>query len=309
MLANFLEKSKPINFIAFLSFFLMFFLILFIKQVYYSGFSLTVTINGLISCLAILLIFFFYQFITKKNKLTLNNSYTYYIFTISIVAFLNELLNLEFLLPSIVYLLLIRRLYSLNLNKNTIQKLFDAGFWLSVLFITNSYAIIFYSLIITSIIINKQTSIRTLLTPVIGFSVPLIMYFCYALYNDNLQIFYSKFNFIKNVNLKLATESKYLIGFIIICSICFISFIVKSPSALSVSNSFKKKWLLLGTNALVTALYFLGTINRNGSEIIFFLIPFSVIIANGIQIPKKTIFKDIVLTILTLISIAGFFFY
>ena len=128
MLANFLNKTKPINFIGLLIFFFLCFSFSVFFTIFYDGFTLDKLLKSGILLLLFLGVFFFYNFILSKNKLTFDNSYAYFIFTLLTVCILPELTNYKSLLLTIIYFLFLRKTYSLRSSKKVIQKLFDRGF-------------------------------------------------------------------------------------------------------------------------------------------------------------------------------------
>jgi hypothetical protein len=108
MLANFLSKSKPINFIVLLGFFLFFYVIAIYNNFFADDFHLNELLkSGLIFSL-FLSIFFFYNFIVSKNYLTLDNSYAFFLFSlflsffVSIIIEYNVLILLLFQMMQIV---------------------------------------------------------------------------------------------------------------------------------------------------------------------------------------------------------------
>lgn len=295
MLANFLNKTKPINFIGLL----IFFFICFSTSVFFSIFNDDFTLDKLLdSSLMLLLflgVFFFYNFILNKNRLTFDNSYAYYLFTILTTSILSEIINYRSLILVIIYFLFLRKTYSLRTSKQIIQKLFDSGLWLGVLFMLEPFSILFIILIFTGILVHQKITIHTLFAPIIGFVTPLFLFFTYYFWFDKTEVFTQLFDFNINFGFHFYGSPKYtwLISGIFIVSI--ISIIFKSIEIIAVSNTFRKSWTLLIVNFFVGILFLLFLPIKNGSEIFFILFPVSVIIANGIELITKTIIKNLVL--------------
>ena len=303
MLANFLNKSKPINFIGLL----IFFFISFLSSVYFTFFPDSFTVDSILKSLALLLlfviIFFIFNFIVGKNKLTFDNSYAYFLFTLLSIIILSDLLDYKSLILTIIYLLFIRKIYSLRSIKSVLEKLYDSGFWLGFFFISEPFSIFLFVLIYVASYLHKKITIQTLLVPIIGFITPLIIYFTYFFWVDKTEKFTNLFSFEFNFNLDFYAQKKYFwtlicLLFFTICTIFF-----KSIKTLSVNNKFRKSWILLITNffILIPFLFFLP--NKNGSELIFILFPVSVILANGIELIKKNTFKNLVLYFFLVCSI------
>jgi hypothetical protein len=304
MLANFLNKSKPINFIGLL----IFFFFGFIFSIFNDGFSVDILIKSTALLLLFLVVFFIYNFINSKNRLTLDNSYAYFLFTILILSILSEFTNYKILIQAAIYLLFLRKLYSLRSANKILQKLFDSGFWLGVFFTLEPFSISLFILIYIASYLHNKITIHTLLVPIIGFTTPLLLYFAYFFWFDNVEEFTNLFNFEVIFDIQFYSETKYfwMILSVLFFTICAIFF--KSIKALSVNNTFKKSWILLIANFSIILLFLLFLPQKNGPELIFILFPVSVILANGIELIKKKVLKNAVLYFLLISSIIVHYF-
>lgn len=304
MLANFLNKSKPINFIGLL----IFFFISFLFSVFNDGFSTDKLLENTILLLLFLVVFFIYNFIISKNKLTHDNSYAYFLFILLNIGILSELGNYKIVSLTIIYLLFIRKTYSLRSTKNVFEKLFDSGFWLGIFFILEPLSILLFILIYISSYLHSKITIHTLLVPIIGFITPLIIYFTYFFWFDKTEEFTKLFQFDGVFDVQLYSETKYLwmISCLFFLTICAI--FIKSIKALSVNNTFKKNWILLIYNFAVLIIFLVFLPQKNGSELIFILFPISVILANGIELIQKKIVKNLALYLFLISSLILHFF-
>lgn len=304
MLANFLEKSKPINFTIYLSFFLILFLAHTFLNFYFNNLNANYLLNRFGIFTLFLGLFFAYNFIVRKNRLTFDNTYAFFILILETILFLDEINNLKLFISVFTYLLLLRRLHSLQTTTNVLQKLFDSGLWLGVLFIINPASIVFIVLIITATYLHQKTTVNTLITPIVGFLCPLVIYYTYLLYFDNRSN--SIFNF-ESIYQLTSSKNNFDYRVLTIIIISFIGFILKSPKALSISNSFKKSWILIATNAILAVLFYYYESYNNGSEIVIFLIPFSIIAGNGLEVIKKSFYKDLLLGVFITATLTYFF--
>lgn len=300
MLANFLSKSKPINFIILLSLFFVLFTTVSYTLLFSNGFEFTAFFKFTTYLCLFLVIFFLFNFIVSKNKLTADNFYGYYIFTLIISCFLMVILTFKAMAIFIIYLFFCRRIYSLKSTKNILQKLFDSGFWLGILFVIEPFTAILGALIYMAVFLNHQIILNTILTPIIGFIVPLLLLFTYTLFIDKPYIFNNLFYFNSFENFYLFSENGLfgILSFLLTTTI--ISLFLKSPKVFLVNNSFRKNWILLLTNFCIAFIYALLIPVKNGSELLFLLFPISIIIANGIAVIKYKIVKNIFLLLLLL---------
>tara|TARA_B110000503_G_scaffold130516_1_gene204005 strand:- start:437 stop:1366 length:930 start_codon:yes stop_codon:yes gene_type:complete len=295
MLANFLNKTKPINFIGLL----ILFFICFSVSVFFSVFKDSFTLDKLFKSTFILLlflgVFFFYNFILNKNKLTFDNSYAYYLFNLLTICLLPELTNYNSLILTIVYLLFLRKTYSLQTSKKVIQKLFDGGLWLGVLFILEPFSILFLILIYAGAYLHQKITIHTIFTPIIGFITPIFLYFTYFFWIDKTQEFTQLFSFNSNLDFQIYEAPKYFWLMISVSIVSFFAVVFKSIKALTISNTFRRSWILLILNLLVVVVFLLLLPVKNGAELMYALFPVSVIIANGILLIQKNFIKNLIL--------------
>ena len=295
MLANFLNKSKPINFIALLTIFFVGFL----NSLYFAFFTDSFTgdklLKGTIFLVLFLVIFYVYNFIISKNNLTLDNSFAYFFFIILVMAILSDLIDYQALMLTIIYLLFIRKIYSLRSEKGVLEKLFDSGFWLGVLYIQERFFVLFFILIYMASYLNKKTTIHTLFAPFIGFATPLFLYFTYFFWFDKTEEFTNLFKFNLIFDIELYAQKKYFWLLISLLFFTIIALFFKSAKAFSINDTFRKSWILLILNFTLLIFFLLFLPQKNGSELVFILFPISVILANGIEMIKKKILKNSIL--------------
>ena len=284
MLANFLNKSKPINFIGLLVFFVISFLI--------TVFETEKVLENLLLLLVFLVIFFFFNFIVSKNKLTFDNSIAFYLFTLLSICFLTELLALKTLASLLIYYLFLRKIYSLRTPVKTIQKLFDSSFWLGILFILEPFSVFLFIVLFIGVLLHQKITIQTIFTPFLGFLTPVFICFTYFFWfertDEFLKLISFNFDFTFYQNQKIVWFITFAFMAALLCAF------VKSVKTISVSNTFRKSWALILTNFVVSIFIILSLPDKNGSELFFILFPVAVILANGIEQIKKKWIKDII---------------
>ncbi|MBS9774569.1 MAG: hypothetical protein KGV59_05365 [Tenacibaculum sp.] len=294
MIANFFRKSKPINTVA----------IICVLLFYY---SIAIVTNKIpfqpIAVFGVLLTLGSSQFIIIKNKLTKHNSYSFLLFVLLITFFVKTLTFTSSLYSNLILFLFLRKVYSLKKETKTIQKIFDASFWIGILFIIEPFLIIFITLLYFAIYLNEGLKIRTLLIPIIGFFIPVFLYFTYCFWfnkiNDFCQLFYS----FTDINWGLYLKNNYLISIIFTLIFILISIILKTPKIIQTKDSFNFSWLLLILNFILSALLIYFIDNKNGSEFIYIIFPSAIIIANGIELYQKKWISDIILLLFFIFSV------
>ncbi|WP_435413864.1 DUF6427 family protein [Polaribacter aestuariivivens] len=309
MLANFLSKSKPINFIVLLVLFSCVFLYNLIFVFAFEDFSLNVFLKSVGFLLVFLLIFFFYNFVISKNNLTRDNTYAFFIFTLFLSLFITKIYAFKIIFLLLFYVLFLRKIYSLKSNKTVLQKLFDSGFWIAIMFFIEPFTIVFALLVYVAIFIHHKITIHTLFAPIIGFCAPLICYYAYFLWMDNTENFSNLFQLNSINEVYFYSENNFYWIIIVLLALTLIGLILKTPKALSVNNSFKRNWILVLINFFVAVGFSLFIPEKTGVEFLFVIFPASIIIANGFEMINNSLIKNIALYLLLIFTIVFPIFY
>lgn len=292
MLANFLNKSKPINFVGLLLFFIINFAVVFLSNDFTNNLGLYPLVYFMSLVVLFVGIFFIFNFIISKNRLTFDNSYAYFLFTLLNISLLKDLIHIKTLLVLMLYLLFLRKIYSLRSYKNTIKKLFDGGFWLGILFLLDATSILFFLLFYVAIYLYQKLTIHSLLVPILGFFVPIVIYGTYLFWFDKLDHFFQNKKLLLQFTILDIKQIWFVVG---VFALATIALFYKSIRAIRVSNLFRKSWLLIALNFLlgIFCLYF--TTSSQVSQLIYFLFPASIIITNGIELISNRLILNIML--------------
>jgi hypothetical protein len=306
MIANFFKKAKPAGVILIIGLlFIYYFFATF--YIYKNNFSFSFLVNRLfLFCLYVLWLLVF-NFIVSKNKLTLNNLYGLLLGVIFLGTFYESLFANNLLWSNIFLLFAYRKIYSLSSNLNIKVKLFDAAFWIGIASLIYFWSFLFFILIYVGIILYKKISIRNLIIPIVGFIVPIFLYFIYCLYINELPLFYQKFEFKINLDFSSYNFIKYLIPIVLLGLILIWSLIRVTPKIISVNNKLKQTWILL-LNHLFVAIIVAGlAVVKNGSETFFLIFPAGIIIANFIPKLKWKWLRNGLLFLFLVVSISVYF--
>lgn len=308
MLDNFLNKTKPINSIGILVlFFLCFFSSIFTKFYVDSKLDFNL-LEYVLFGVFFIISFFFVNFIVSKNNLSFDNSYTFFFYSIFLIVNLNYILSFKLLILNIIYLFVLRKVYSLHSQKKIFEKTFDAGFWLGLLFILDSFSIIFLPLIFFGLLIYKRQNFNTLILASLGFLTPNFLYFTYLYWNDSLNTFFNQFNFKINFSLLEYFKGNSSI-FLLSMSVIILTFAtIKSIKVLSVNNTFRKNWILVLINLTLSLILVLIYNPKSYEILIFITFPVSVVFANAIELINKKLMRDIILYLILVSSLIFKFF-
>jgi hypothetical protein len=302
MLANFFGKSNPANYIII---FVLF--VCYSTAAFFLGFSQVKEGLWLASVLGLfLLLFFFFNFILAKNKLTLYNTYGFLFFILLFGIFPFTIFDRYELIVNVILLIMLRRVYSLRTPKAVVKKMFDSGFWLAILFILEPFTLIFGLLMYVSIALFQKLTFRSALIPVVGFLVPLMCYFSYCFYVDDVDRFLHLFAWYTDYDFGFYTSEKVRIPLLFVGLITLLSIIFKTPKVFLISGNYRKFWILTIFNLLVSIGFVAITKDRNGAELMTTFFPVAVILTNGIESFSKSFFQDVVLGIFAVIPIVLF---
>ncbi|MDR5591387.1 DUF6427 family protein [Christiangramia sp. SM2212] len=306
MLTSFFSKSKPIN----LS------VIILLLTIFYIGASFTDWENGfdwleffektgvfLLLVLSVLIL----NFIAKKNELTKRSAYKTLLFTVFCISFSSLLQNESAIIANLCVLFAMRRIVSLRSHKFVQKKIFDATFWISIATLYHFWSALFF-LIIFFAILNFASSFKNWLIPFVAFAAVVSLTVCFHLvvYDEFYTLINwfqaSNFDFSKYGDLKLLIPLSIILGLLIWTLFQYFSSIQKA----SITRRPVLSMILF--SLVVSAAVALFSPTKNGSELIFFFVPLSIIASNYFDSKKDKIFKEIILVTLILMPFIVAFF-
>ena len=173
-----------------------------------------------------------------------------------------------------------------------------------MLLLLSPYYIVYVALLYISVLLFLKITLRNILIPILGILTPLFLYFTYLFWNDDIVTFYNLFAFNLGTDFSYYNTDFYIIIFAVFGVFTVGSMVLKSGSIFSVSNKFKRIWVLLIAH-LVIAIVFISLVEvKNGTELVSVLIPVTFIIANWLQSVKKNWLTNIVLILFLVLSFA-----
>jgi hypothetical protein len=297
MIANFFNNAKPIKSIILL-FILIAFYILAHFGIEIKFFSLefwSLRFGGLLLLIAL---FFVFNFIITKNKLTLTNSFALLFICLSIGLFY-PILSLPKVLTAQLFLALsFRRIYSLRTSNGLNEKLFDSAFLIAIssfFYIENAYFII---LVYVALFVFQRTNWRYFIIPLVGFALPYFLTYIYALSFDSFSFFNSitevsfSFNFgiIKQASTFLIVDILFLMG-------C-LAYILKTLRTSEFSNEFRALWSLVLAHFLIASLLIFTGVSFGLEKVVYIVFPYGIIMANYMQTINKKWLKELLVFLL-----------
>ncbi|MBT8243814.1 MAG: hypothetical protein HKP48_09070 [Winogradskyella sp.] len=304
MITSFFSKSKPINFIIIV-------LLVVITFVFHSYFQIDSGEFSFLKMILPLLIALFYVFLTDfiiyKNDLTKRHSYGIMILGIMIIVFPEIFNDSKSLIANLLVLFGLRRLFSLHTKKSLLKKFFDAVFWISLASLFYAWSMVYLILVVVALANYWQSEVKYIAVSIFGVITVFILLLVFNILVKDVYVLQSNFDFDYNFNFS-AYNSRWKILRLTLVISTFLWSIVFYLKAISNKNRKQKPiHILVLVAAILSILIVVLAPKKSGSEFIFFIVPFSVIIANYLETVEEKWFKEVFIFLLLLIPVSSLF--
>lgn len=306
MLSNFFGKSKPVNYIVLFVLMALYFCLSFFVFFSTESIDINIVFKQLGFFALVLSYCFLYGFILAKNKLTLGNTYGFLILVSLFGVFPHIYTQTGPLIFNILLLVFIRKILSFRTSKSFFEKLFDSGFWLAILFILEPFSLIFGILIYLSVSLFQKTNFQTLFIPLVGFLLPMIIYFSYCFWFDVLDDFYTLFYLYSSFSIDPYLSDPLRVPLFILGIFSFIALIFKTPKVFLISGNYRKYWIIIFVIFLLSLFYLVLKNDKGGSELLVVMFPVSILLANWVESIEKKVLKEIAVIGLVVLPVIFF---
>ncbi len=302
MIADFFNKTKPVNFIVLNTLsVLVYFTAVIIN---YSDENYSVSFVSIFFYLFFFLLFLFiHSFIKSKNQLTGDNSYALLIFILLFALFPKTFVNNKIFISNFFLIFAIRRIYSLRTLFETKSKLFDSAFWIGLATLFYSWSITYLVLIYVAIFLFRKLKWNHLIIPIIGFITPVYLYYVYLLVVGKEQLFKKIWSFDVSFQYKNYNDLSLLLPIAIILVIIIWSIYPTLKKSLKAKKHKRATYSLLLIHLLLAISLVIVSPIKDGSEFLFLFFPFSILFARYLQIVKDYWFKEAILIMFLILSI------
>ena len=306
MIANFFNKTKPINFLVLAVLVFIIFLITLINT-NSEPLSLYFFVkNGLFLFSAILIVFVL-NFIIRKNSLTEDNSFAILFYILLTSFFPNAFISEGIYVSNFILLFAFRRIYSLRSSLEIKEKIFDGAFWIGIASLFHLGSLIYLILVYAAIVIFRKIEWRNFLIPIIGVLTPIFLSYTYLLAFDDLDRFYHLWIVNFDLSLSAYNSSKFIIPMVLIGLLSLIAIYPTTKRSLLAKIDFKATWSILIAHIGISLLLVLISPDKNGSELIYLFFPLSVLFANYLQVINRYWLKELIIYIFILTFFIKFF--
>lgn len=302
MITSVFSKSRPINYILITSLLILTFLLFQFRTNSSDISTLEIAKKGV---LLLLLIGSLYitNFITKKNGLSKDNSYTFLLFFIFLILFPKTLSNSSLIISNAFILLSLRRLISMQSLITPKEKIFDASLWIFIAGLFNFWCILYLLLVFISIIFHVSRDYRNWILPFIAFFTVIIIagMLSLAFYPEFIQV-YTK-QIVIDFDLKYFENifQNVAIGIYIIAAIvAFFSMLFILSNKLSNLHSAYRKIIF---SFLIGLTIYVVSPNKDNSYLIYTFVPTSIMLTNYLETIHKYWIKEAIVGVLATASI------
>ncbi|MDN3664904.1 DUF6427 family protein [Algibacter miyuki] len=300
MITSIFSKSKPINFIiVFFITLLAFVMARFGLETSWSNAYVVIEEGGLFMvCFASILLV---NFIVNKNSLSKKSNYEILLFSLFLLTLTQTTNNVNILLSNFFVLLGLRRVISLRSKIELNKKLFDAAFWFAIAALFYFWAILFFVLILISLILYRDGELKHWVIPFTGVASVFVitMGASVVFFDDFFGAFTSFPEFSFNFN--SYNSASYIIAITILLSFGIWSSLFYINSIKEKKKAFRVSFKTILVAAIIGfAIVFLAPV-KDGSEFLFLFAPLAIIIANYIEIIDEKWFREIFLGVLIIL--------
>jgi len=306
MITSVFKKSTPLNFSLVVILMLVFFFLYQIQDVTWT--KSLISILQKVGLLVVLLgTIFLTSFISKRNGLSRDSTYTAFFCFLFLIFFPDLLNNPNLILANFFVLLAIRRLVSLQTLKGTKEKLFDASLWIFIAALFEFWSILYILLVFISVIFHVSRDYRNWVIPFIAlFAVAILFFLCSLIFNIDSLAFLQKNSKI-NFSIDYFTNNYQNAAFSIYVTVALF-FVISMMSTLS-----SRPLVLLSSYKKVIASFFIGILvfvlsaSKSNELLVFTFAPMAIMATAHIEISQPKLKEEIVLFVLLACSFFTFF--
>ena len=307
MLTNFFSNSKPFHFI-------LISLLLFVGYTFYN-FQISSFENDFIRLIQLtfkfglyIILMLIFGFVIKKNNLTQINSYALFIFICLLLLTPNVFQNSKPILSTVFILLALRRILSFNSKKNVQKKILDASLWIGIATLFYFWSILFLLVLYAALIQLASKNFKLFLIPIIGIFVVFIICTIYFLYLDNNMYWYTDHKNFTSFDFSLYKLLKNFFSLFVILSMIVISLVFKFLNFTKTPLRKKSKYWIIIFTLITGIIIVILTGQKNGIELIFTIVPISILFSNFIEALQREWVSEMMLWFILIAPIFSYFF-
>lgn len=302
MITSIFSKSKPINFVMVVGFVIVLFII--------SNFEMLFTdVNSTLKASGRLIITVFFifllDFIISKNNLTKKNSYAIMTFGLLFAMFPETLKFSDLLFSNLFVLFALRRLISLQTNLHIKKKFFDAGFWIMMATLFYFWSILFFAVVIVALIYHSKNNLKNVIIPFVGVAAVVLLLIAYNIVVYDTYVKPTNFSRFASIDYSVYNSGEFILKFTVLFTSFVWVLIYFFRTIQDKNKKLKPSFFLIAWSSIIAILIAVIAPVKNGSEFIFLFAPFSIIMANYIEVVSEKWFKEVFISLLIIVPIVS----
>ncbi|MBC3845726.1 hypothetical protein H8K90_05005 [Winogradskyella echinorum] len=300
MITSIFSKSKPINIIIVVVVVILLFVITNYTQLFNDLNNVLLALSKLGITLFLI---FLLDFIVSKNDLTQRNSYTIMTFGLLFGLFPQAMKYSDLLLSNLFVFFALRRLISLHSKLSIKKKLFDAAFWIALATLFYFWSILFFALVLVALIYYSQNDIKNTLVPLTGLATVMVLLMVYNIFMYDVFIRPSNFERYTSLDYTPYNSTENILKLTVLFT-SYIWILIYYFRTLSDKNKkLKPSYFIIAWASIIAVLVAIIAPIKNGSEFLFLFAPFSIIMANYMEVITERWFKEVFIGLLIITPI------
>ncbi|GGW57053.1 hypothetical protein GCM10008085_05780 [Winogradskyella epiphytica] len=211
----------------------------------------------------------------------------------------------DLLLSNLFIVFALRRLVSLHSKLNIKKKLFDAAFWIALATLFFFWSILFFALVLVALIYYSQNDFKNVLIPFVGVATVAILLLTYNVLVYDTYLRPTDFQRFASLDYTAYNNKESILKFTVLFSAFIWTLIYYFKSIPEKNKRLKPSYFLMAWASIIAILIAIIAPVKNGSEYLFVFAPFSIIMANYIEISSERWFKEGFVALLIITPIIG----
>lgn len=302
MLTSFFSKSKPVNYLIVAIFMTLFYVI------HHFMASKTVFVFSQFIIQAAMLVVFLLSmllldFISRKNDLTKNNTFKIVVFAGFMAMLPATLLTTNVLIANFFILLAFMRIISLKNNKDIQKKIFDAALLISVASCVYFWSFLFIILLFAAIVLMTGNNFKNYIIPFVSMATVIVLTNTYTLLFQNT--FFLPLDWIGTIGFDFTNlnDLKLLLPISLISTVTLWVTAHHFINLNKISKKNKSAVTIILCYLLVAISILILTPEKNGSELIFYALPFAILTTSFLETAKNKKLKETTIWLLLLMPV------
>jgi Family of unknown function (DUF6427) len=306
MITSVFKKSTPLNYSLVVILMLFFFLMYQFQDMIWLKSMLLIGQKVFIFLLLVGTLFIT-NFVSKKNGLSKDSTFTVFFFLLFLLFFPTLFDNLKVIVVNLFLLLALRRLLSLQSLKASKEKIFDAALWILMASILQPWCILFMVLVFISILFHVSNDYRNWFLPFIALLAVTIGFFVYITFEaTTVQEFWLDKLYV-DPTLNYFTSNYQNGAFALFMTAALFLVVVMSLSYSSKPQLLHSSYKKLIAFFVIAMVVFFVSPDKNNDLLLFAFAPLAIMGTNALEVFQQQLKQELILGVLILCSLFTFF--